>query len=169
LYPKSWGHSDKPLDNLTFDAPHAGTDNSRPSSTELEPVPKNSEAPVTERLESSLEILETPAAALEMIWHEEDTLSFMLRLVNRDQQNLGEEHRDGSTQTLVAGDASSKVDGTSSVIIPALITSTIQVLWRWTTHKEPGGSRLSLTPPFSARLLSRSLNVPPRDFGLGLT
>jgi len=92
----------------------------------------------------------------------------MLRLVNRDQQNLGEEHRDGSTQTLVAGDASSKVDGTSSVIVPALITSTIQVLWRWTTHKEPGGSRLSLTPPFSARLLSQSLNVPQETSASGL-
>jgi hypothetical protein len=64
-------HSDKPLDNLTVDALHPGTDNSRSPSTELEPTPKDSEAPVTERLESSLEIPETPAA-LEMMRHEED-------------------------------------------------------------------------------------------------
>ena len=72
MYPKSQGHSDKPLDNLTFDALHAGTDSSRSPSTELEPAPKDSEAPVTERLESSVEIPETPAAALEMMRHEED-------------------------------------------------------------------------------------------------
>jgi hypothetical protein len=98
--PKAKRHSDKLLNNLIFDALHAGTDSSRSPSTELKPAPNDSETPVTERLESSLEIPETPAAALEMIWHEEDTLSFMLRLVNRDQQNLGEEHRDGSTQTI---------------------------------------------------------------------
>ena len=64
--------SDKPLDNLTVDALHPSTDGSRSPSTELEPVPKDSEAPVSERLESSLEILETPAAALKMMRHEED-------------------------------------------------------------------------------------------------
>jgi hypothetical protein len=63
--------SDKPLDNLTFDALHAGTDSSRSPSIELEPAPKDSEAPVIERLKSSLEIPETPAA-LEMMRHEED-------------------------------------------------------------------------------------------------
>jgi hypothetical protein len=72
LYPKSQGHSDKPLDNLAFDALYAGTDSSRSPSTELEPAPKDSEAPVTERLENSLEIPETPAAALKMMRHEED-------------------------------------------------------------------------------------------------
>ena len=50
---------------------YAGTDSSRSPSTELEPAPKDSEAPVTERLESSLEIWETPAA-LEMMRHEDD-------------------------------------------------------------------------------------------------
>jgi hypothetical protein len=65
--------SDKPLNDLTVDALHPSTDSSRSPSTELEPAPKDSEAPVTERLESSLEILETPAAAaLEMMRHEED-------------------------------------------------------------------------------------------------
>ena len=63
--------SDKPLNNLTVDALHPGTDSSRSPSTELEPAPKDSEAPVIERLESSLEIPETPAA-LEMMRHEED-------------------------------------------------------------------------------------------------
>jgi hypothetical protein len=43
--------SDKPLDNLTVDALHPGTDSSRSPSTELEPAPKDSEAPVTERHE----------------------------------------------------------------------------------------------------------------------
>jgi hypothetical protein len=63
--------SDKPLNNLTVDALHPGTDSSRSPSTELESAPKDSEAPVTERLESSLEIPKT-SAALEMIRHEED-------------------------------------------------------------------------------------------------
>ena len=65
-------YSDRPLNNLIFDAMYAGTDSSRSPSTELEPAAKDSEAPVTERLESSLEIPETPAAALEMMRHEED-------------------------------------------------------------------------------------------------
>jgi hypothetical protein len=52
LYPKFEGHSDKLLDNLTSDALHASTDCSRSPLTELEPAPKDSETPVTERLES---------------------------------------------------------------------------------------------------------------------
>ena len=39
---------------------------------EFEPAPKNSRAPVTERVESSLEIPETPDVALEKIQREED-------------------------------------------------------------------------------------------------
>jgi hypothetical protein len=64
--------SDKPLDNLTVDALRPGTDSSKSPSIELEPAPKDSEAPVIGRLESSLEIPETLAAALEMMRHEED-------------------------------------------------------------------------------------------------
>jgi hypothetical protein len=51
---------------------HVGTDSSRSPLTELEPALKDSETPITERLESSLEILETPAAALEIMRHEDD-------------------------------------------------------------------------------------------------
>jgi hypothetical protein len=69
LYHKLQEHSDKPLDNLTVDTPHASL-TSPPS--ELKPAPKDSGPPVTERLESSLEIPETPAVALEMMRCEED-------------------------------------------------------------------------------------------------
>jgi hypothetical protein len=74
LYPKFEGHSDKLLDNLTSDALHASTDCSRSPLTELEPAPKDSETPVTERLESFffLEIPETSVVVLEVMWYEED-------------------------------------------------------------------------------------------------
>ena len=63
-----------------------------PLSIELGPAPKNSRAFTTKRLESSLEILETPAVALEKMRREEDDLSedsstpfsFMWTLVDRD-------------------------------------------------------------------------------------
>jgi len=49
-----------------------GTDSPRPLLTELEPAPKGSEVFTTKRLESSLEVLETPAVALEKMQREED-------------------------------------------------------------------------------------------------
>ena len=55
------------------DALHAGTDS--PQSPSIEPAPKDSRAPVTERVENSLEIPETPEITLEKIQHEEDSHS----------------------------------------------------------------------------------------------
>jgi hypothetical protein len=52
--------------------PHPNTDSLRSLSTELEPVPKDSWAFTTKRLESSPEVPETPAVALEKMQHEED-------------------------------------------------------------------------------------------------
>jgi hypothetical protein len=89
--PKVNGHSDKHLDNLTVDTLYAGTDSPTSPSSEFEPAPKDSGAPVTEQFESSLEIPETPAVALEMMRREEDdhggnsnTPSFMWTLIDRD-------------------------------------------------------------------------------------
>jgi hypothetical protein len=70
--PKANGHSDKPLGNLTVDTLYAGTDSPTPSSSEFEPAPKDSGAPVTEQFESSLEIPDTLAVVLEMMRREED-------------------------------------------------------------------------------------------------
>jgi hypothetical protein len=72
LYRKLQQRSDKPLDDLSINVLHTGTDSSRSPSTELEPVPKDSRAFVTKRPESSPEIPETPAATLEMMRREED-------------------------------------------------------------------------------------------------
>ena len=55
------------------DALHAGTDSSQ--SPSIEPAPKDSRAPVTERVESSLEIPETPEITLEKMQREEDSHS----------------------------------------------------------------------------------------------
>jgi hypothetical protein len=55
------------------DALYAGTDSSQ--SPSIEPAPKDSRAPVTERVESSLEILETPEITLEKMQREEDSHS----------------------------------------------------------------------------------------------
>jgi hypothetical protein len=52
---------------------HAGTDSPRSPSIEFEPAPKNSRAPVTEQVKSSLEIPETLEVALEKIQREEDS------------------------------------------------------------------------------------------------
>jgi hypothetical protein len=57
------------------DALHASTDSPRSSLIEFEPALKDSRAPVTERVESSLEIPETPDVALEKIQSEEDSHS----------------------------------------------------------------------------------------------
>jgi hypothetical protein len=92
LYRKLQQRSDKPLDNLSVDALHTGTDGSRSPSTDLKPAPKDSRAFVTKRPENSPEIPETPTIALEKIWREEDdhsedgkyTLSYMWTLVDRD-------------------------------------------------------------------------------------
>jgi hypothetical protein len=65
LYGKLQQRSDKPLDDVSVDALHTGTDGSRSFSTELEPAPKDSRAFVTERPENSPEIPETPTVALE--------------------------------------------------------------------------------------------------------
>ena len=70
--PKVKGIPTSPLDNPTADALHAGTDSSRSPLTELRPAPKDSKAPVTERLKSSPEIPETPVAALEMARYKEN-------------------------------------------------------------------------------------------------
>jgi hypothetical protein len=51
---------------------YVGTDSFRSPLIELEPALKDSETPIIERLESSLEILETPAAALKIMRHEDD-------------------------------------------------------------------------------------------------
>ena len=51
------------------DALHADTDSSQSPSIEL--APKDSRAPVTERVESSLEIPETPEITLEKMQREE--------------------------------------------------------------------------------------------------
>jgi hypothetical protein len=75
LYHKLQRHSDKPPNNPTVDTLHAGTDSPRSPSIEFEPAPKNSKAPVTERIESSLEIPETPEVALEKIRREKDSHS----------------------------------------------------------------------------------------------
>jgi hypothetical protein len=55
------------------DALHAGMDS--PQSPSIEPAPKDSRAPVTERVESSLEIPETPEITLEKMQREEDSHS----------------------------------------------------------------------------------------------
>jgi hypothetical protein len=55
------------------DALHAGTDS--PQSPSIEPAPKDSRAPVTERVKSSLEIPETPEITLEKMQREEDSHS----------------------------------------------------------------------------------------------
>jgi hypothetical protein len=60
------------LDNITVDTLHAGTASPTSPSSEFEPAPKDSGPPITERFESSLEIPETPAIGLEMMWREED-------------------------------------------------------------------------------------------------
>jgi len=57
------------------DALHAGTDSPRSSLIEFEPAPKDSRAPVTERVESSLEIPETLEITLEKMQREEDSHS----------------------------------------------------------------------------------------------
>ena len=56
------------------DAPHAGTDSPR-SSIEFEPALKDSRVPVTERVESPLEIPETLEITLEKMQREEDSHS----------------------------------------------------------------------------------------------
>jgi hypothetical protein len=75
LYHKLQRHSDKPLDNPTVDALHADTDSPRPPSVEFELALKDSRAFITERVESSLEIPETPEVALEKIQREENSYS----------------------------------------------------------------------------------------------
>jgi hypothetical protein len=72
LYRKLQQRSDKPLDDLSVDALHTGTDSSRFLSTELEPAPKDSRAFVIERPENSPEIPETPIVALEEMRREEN-------------------------------------------------------------------------------------------------
>ena len=56
-----------------IDALHADTDSSQSPSIEL--APKDSRAPVTERVESSLEIPETPEITLEKMQREENSHS----------------------------------------------------------------------------------------------
>jgi hypothetical protein len=68
-------HSDKPLDNPSVDALHAGADSPRSPSAEFKPAPKSSRAPVIERAESPLEIPEIPEVALEKMRREEDNHS----------------------------------------------------------------------------------------------
>jgi hypothetical protein len=72
LYRKLQQLSDKPLDDLSVDTLHTGTDSSRSPSTELEPAPKDSRAFVTKRPENSPEIPETPIIALEEMRRKED-------------------------------------------------------------------------------------------------
>ena len=57
------------------DTLHAGTDNLQSLSIEFESAPKDSRVPVTERVESSLEIPETPEITLEKMQREEDSHS----------------------------------------------------------------------------------------------
>jgi hypothetical protein len=66
--------------------------------------------------------------------------------------------------SVVAGDAALKVDGASSLFAPDLTTSAIQVLWRWTTYKEPASQTapVVITPVFDEAPLSRSQNLPDR-------
>ena len=54
---------------------HAGTDSPRSSSIEFEPAPKDSRAPVTELVESSLKIPETTEITLGKMQREEDNHS----------------------------------------------------------------------------------------------
>jgi hypothetical protein len=54
---------------------HAGTDSPRSSLIEFEPAPKDSRAPVTERVERSLEIPETLEITVEKMQCEEDSPS----------------------------------------------------------------------------------------------
>ena len=56
-----------------IDALHADTDSSQSPLIEL--APKDSRAPVTERVESSLEIPETPEITLEKMQRKEDSHS----------------------------------------------------------------------------------------------
>jgi hypothetical protein len=62
----------KPLDNLSVDSLHIGTDSSSSPLTELEPAPKDSRAFITKRPGNSPEIPETPIIALEKMRREED-------------------------------------------------------------------------------------------------
>jgi hypothetical protein len=106
-----------------------GTDSPRSLSTEIEAAPKHCRALATERLESSLEIPETPAVVLEKIRREKDdpsndnnTPSHVCECWSTaTEQNLDEEYHGGSTQTIagasvVVGDTSLEVDRTGSVV-----------------------------------------------------
>jgi hypothetical protein len=72
------------------DTLHVRIDSLRFNSTEFEPPPKDSRAPIAERSEISPVIPETPAVAPKNMRCEEDdhsdgnTLSFILTLVDRD-------------------------------------------------------------------------------------
>jgi hypothetical protein len=75
LHRKLQQYSNKPFNNLTGNTLHADTDSVRSPSTEFEPAPKDSMALITQRLEGSPEIPETPVVALENLRREEGDYS----------------------------------------------------------------------------------------------
>jgi hypothetical protein len=100
---EAMGHAlHKPLDNLSVDALHIGTDSSRSPSTELEPSPKDSRAFITKRPGNSPEIPETLIIALEKMRREEDDHS-------EDGNTLSYAYGHWSTATKAAHNTASQV------------------------------------------------------------